>query len=126
MLTISTHKAPAAIGPYSQAVRSGNFLFCSGQLGIDPDTKALVENDINKQTLQIFSNIKAVLNAADLALANIVKTTIFLSDMANFPIVNELYAQQFEGHKPARSTVQAARLPLDALIEIECIAVYEN
>lgn len=126
MLTISTDKAPAAIGPYSQAVRSGNFLFCSGQLGIDPDTKALVENDIKKQTSQIFSNIKAVLNAADLNLTNIVKTTIFLSDMENFPIVNEIYAQHFEGHKPARSTVQAARLPLDALIEIECIAVYEN
>ncbi len=126
MITISTDKAPAAIGPYSQAIRSGNFLFCSGQLGIDPDTKALVENDVEKQTLQIFSNIKAVLNAADLGLANIVKTTIFLSDMANFPVVNELYAQQFEGHKPARSTVQAARLPLDALIEIECIAVYES
>ena len=126
MLTISTDKAPAAIGPYSQAVRSGNFLFCSGQLGIDPDTKALVENDIKKQTSQIFSNIKAVLNAADLNLTNIVKATIFLSDMENFPIVNEIYAQHFEGHKPARSTVQAARLPLDALIEIECIAVYEN
>ena len=126
MLAISTDKAPAAIGPYSQAVRSGNFLFCSGQLGIDPDTKALVENDIKKQTSQIFSNIKAVLNAADLDLTNIVKTTIFLSDMENFPIVNEIYAQHFEGHKPSRSTVQAARLPLDALIEIECIAVYEN
>ena len=126
MLTISTDKAPAAIGPYSQAVRSGNFLFCSGQLGIDPDTKALVENDIKKQTSQIFSNIKAVLNAADLNLTNIVKTTIFLSDMENFPIVNKIYAQHFEGHKPARSTVQAARLPLDALIEIECIAVYEG
>lgn len=126
MLTISTDKAPPAIGPYSQAIRSGNFLFCSGQLGIDPDTKALVENDIKKQTSQIFSNIKAVLNAADLNLTNIVKTTIFLSDMENFPIVNEIYAQHFEGHKPSRSTVQAARLPLDALIEIECIAVYEN
>lgn len=126
MLTISTDKAPAAIGPYSQAVRSGNFLFCSGQLGIDPDTKALVENDIKKQTSQIFSNIKAVLKAADLDLTNIVKTTIFLSDMENFPIVNDIYAQHFEDHKPARSTVQAARLPLDALIEIECIAVYEN
>ena len=126
MLTISTDEAPAAIGPYSQAVRSGNFLFCSGQLGISPSTKALVENDINKQTLQIFSNIKAVLKADDLGLANIVKTTIFLSDMANFPIVNELYAQQFEGLKPARSTVQVARLPLDALIEIECIAAYES
>ena len=126
MHTISTDKAPPAIGPYSQAVRSGNFLFCSGQLGIDPDTKALVENDIKKQTSQIFSNIKAVLNAADLNLTNIVKATIFLSDMENFPIVNEIYAQHFEGHKPARSTVQAARLPLDALIEIECIAVYEG
>ena len=126
MLTISTDIAPAAIGPYSQAIRSGNFLFCSGQLGISTDTKALVENDIEKQTQQIFSNIKAVLKADDLGLANIVKTTIFLSDMANFPIVNELYAQQFEGHKPARSTVQVARLPLDALIEIECIAAYES
>ena len=85
-----------------------------------------MENDIEKQTLQIFSNIKAVLKADGLGLANIVKTTIFLSDMANFPIVNELYAQQFEGHKPARSTVQVARLPLDALIEIECIAAYES
>lgn len=126
MHTISTDKAPSAIGPYSQAVRSGNILFCSGQLGIDPNSKTLVENNIEKQTLQIFSNIKAVLHAADLGFANVVKTTVFLSDMANFPIVNELYAQQFEGHKPARSTVQVARLPLDALIEIECIAVYES
>lgn len=122
--TISTDQAPAAIGPYSQAVKSGNLIFCSGQLGLNPATKAIAEG-IEQQTLQIFNNIKAVLSAADCDLSNVVKTTVFLTDMADFPTVNTLYAEQFGEHKPARSTVQVAHLPLDALIEIECVAMCE-
>ena len=122
--TISTDQAPAAIGPYSQAVKSGNLIFCSGQLGLNPATKAMVES-IEQQALQIFSNIKAVLSAADCDLSKVVKTTVFLTDMADFPTDNTLYAEQFGDHKPARSTVQVAHLPLDALIEIECIAIAE-
>ena len=119
---ISTKKAPAAIGPYSQSVRSGNLLFCSGQIAIDPSTGKLSGDGIEVQTMQVLKNIRYVLEASGLELASIVKTTIFLSDMDNFPAVNEIYGNEFGGHRPARSTVQVARLPLDVLIEIECIA----
>ncbi len=122
MHIINTKKAPAAIGPYSQAVKVGDFLFCSGQIGIDPATKMLKGDDIKSQTLQVFKNIKAVLKVSGLDLTKVVKTTVFLSSMDDFPIVNDIYGKEFSDHKPARSTVQAARLPLDALIEIECIA----
>ncbi len=122
--TVSTDKAPPALGPYSQAIKTNNLLFCSGQLGINPETKELLKG-VEQQTLQIFKNIKAVLNASGHDLSNIVKTTIFLSDMADFQTVNTIYADQFGDHKPARSTVQVARLPLDASIEIECIAMDE-
>lgn len=121
---ISTDEAPAAIGPYSQAIKTGNLIFCSGQLGINPETKELLEG-VEQQTLQIFKNIKAVLNAAGCDLSGIVKTTVFLSDMAEFQTVNAIYANLFGDHKPARSTIQAAQLPLNASIEIECIAVCE-
>lgn len=123
MDTISTDKAPAAIGPYSQAIRVGDFLFCSGQVGIDPSTKKLSGNDIETQTLQVFKNMREVLKASGLDLINIVKTTVFLSNMDDFPTMNAMYEKELAGHKPARSTVQVSRLPLDALIEIECIAV---
>ena len=119
---ISTKKAPAAIGPYSQSVRSGNLLFCSGKIAIDPSTGKLSGDGIEVQTIQVLKNIRYVLEASGLALASIVKTTIFLSDMDNFPTVNEIYGNEFGDHRPARSTVQVARLPLDVLIEIECIA----
>lgn len=119
---ITSDNAPAAIGPYSQAVRAGDFLFCSGQIGIDPHTKKMAGDDIKTQTLQIFKNIKAVLNASGQDLGDIVKTTVFLKSMDDFPVVNDIYGMEFGGHKPARSTVEAARLPLNALIEIECIA----
>ncbi len=122
--TVSTDKAPSALGPYSQAIKTNNLLFCSGQIGINPETKELLKG-VEQQTLQIFKNIKAVLNAAGYNLSNIVKTTIFLSDMTEFQTVNTLYKDQFGNHKPARSTVQVARLPLDASIEIECIAMDE-
>jgi 2-iminobutanoate/2-iminopropanoate deaminase len=119
---ISTEQAPAAIGPYSQAVKSGNLVFCSGQLGINPATKTMAEG-VEQQTLQIFNNLRAVLHAAGCTLTDVVKTTVFLADMADFPTVNKIYAEQFGDHKPARATVQVAHLPLDGQIEIECIAV---
>ena len=124
MEIITSDKAPAAIGPYSQAVKTDNFLFCSGQVGIDPATKGLAGEDIETQTLQVFKNIKEVLKASGLDLNNIVKTTVFLSNMNDFPTMNAIYGKEFGKHKPARSTVQVARLPLDALIEIECIASF--
>jgi 2-iminobutanoate/2-iminopropanoate deaminase len=119
---ITSDNAPAAMGPYSQAVRAGDLLFCSGQIGIDPHTKKLAGDNIKTQTVQVFRNIRAVLNAADLNLKDIAKTTIFLKSMDDFPVVNDIYGMEFGSHKPARSTVEAARLPLNALIEIECIA----
>ena len=122
MEIISTDKAPAAIGPYSQSVRSGNLLFCSGQIAIDPSTGKLSGDGIEVQTMQVLKNIRCVLEASGLELTSVVKTTIFLSDMDNFPAVNEIYGNEFGDHRPARSTVQVARLPLDVLIEIECIA----
>jgi 2-iminobutanoate/2-iminopropanoate deaminase len=126
MEIITSDKAPAAIGPYSQAVKTGNFLFCSGQVGIDPATKGLAGGDIETQTLQVLKNMKEVLKASGLDLTNIVKTTVFLCNMDDFPTMNAIYAKEFGKHKPARSTMQVARLPLDALIEIECIAVYSK
>ncbi len=122
MKTINTNNAPAAIGPYSQAVQSNGFLFCSGQLGINPATGKLTSDDTESQTSQIMNNIKALLNAANLDLKNVVKTTIFLASMNDFKTVNDIYASHFGTHKPARSTVQVSQLPLGAKIEIECIA----
>lgn len=122
MDVISKDGAPIAIGPYSQAVRAGDFLFCSGQLGIDVGTGGLVGDDIESQTAQALKNLAEVLRAGGLDMSDVVKTTVFLADMDDFPLVNELYAARFGTHKPARATVQVARLPLDALIEIECTA----
>jgi 2-iminobutanoate/2-iminopropanoate deaminase len=123
MEMITSAEAPAAIGPYSQAVRVGDFVFCSGQIGIDPAIKSLAGDDVTTQTQQVFKNIRAVMKASGLGLKNVIKTTVFLANMDDFPVVNDIYGSEFENHKPARSTVQVARLPMDALIEIECIAV---
>ncbi len=118
---ISTSQAPAAIGPYSQAIRSGNLLFASGQLGLDPATGNLVEG-IEAQTRQALANLQAVLAASGGSVANVVKTTIFLADMADFATVNAIYGEVFRHEPPARSTVQVAALPKGGLVEIEVIA----
>lgn len=121
--TISTDKAPGAIGPYSQAVKAGNMVFCSGQIPIDPSTGEFVSNDVAAQTRQVLVNLSAVLEAAGAGLGNVVKTTVFLADMNDFAAMNEVYSEFFSENKPARATVQAARLPKDARVEIECIAM---
>ncbi|MBN1983148.1 MAG: RidA family protein [Chitinivibrionales bacterium] len=123
METICTKSAPAAIGPYSQAQKTDHFVFCSGQLGIDPETKKLAGNTIEAQTTQTLKNIREILKAGGLSLSDVVKTTVFLKNLDDFSAMNGLYEKTFGSHKPARSTVQVARLPLDGLVEIECIAV---
>lgn len=120
---ISTKNAPAAIGPYSQAIQLDNFLFASGQIPIDPATGEFVEGGIVEQTTRVFENVKAVLSEAGLSLANVVKTTVFLNDMSNFGTMNEVYGKYFEGLTfPARSAVEVAKLPKGALVEVEVIA----
>jgi 2-iminobutanoate/2-iminopropanoate deaminase len=120
---ISTEKAPGAIGPYSQAIKAGGFIFCSGQIPIDPATGEFVSNDVAEQTEQVFKNLDAVLTAGGSGLENVVKTTVFLADMGDFAAMNEVYGRYFTDNEPARATVQAARLPRDARVEIECIAI---
>ncbi|GBD94878.1 rutC family protein [bacterium BMS3Abin05] len=121
---ISTPKAPAAIGPYSQGVTAGgHFVFTAGQIPINPETSELVQGTIQVQTRQVLENLKAVLEAAGTSLKNVVKTTVFLSDMNDFSAMNQVYAGYFPENPPARSAVQAARLPKDVNIEIECVAV---
>lgn len=121
--TISTENAPGAIGPYSQAIKAGNMIFCSGQIPIDVDTGEFVSEDVAEQTEQVLRNLSAVLEAAGTDLSNVVKTTVFLADMNDFVRMNEVYAKFFDEHKPARATVQAAGLPKNAKVEIDCIAV---
>ena len=121
---ISTEKAPVAIGPYSQAVRKGNLLITSGQLPIDMATGAFPEG-IAAQTAASLTNCRSILEAAGASLADVIKTTVFLSDMNNFGAMNEVYKQFFTENYPARSAVEVARLPKDALVEIECIAVVD-
>ena len=118
---VQTDKAPAAIGPYSQAVVWGNLIFTSGQIPLTPEGK-LVEGGIEEQTHQVFRNLAAVLEAAGASFRNVVKATVFLKDMNQFGKVNEIYALYFGDHKPARSTVEVARLPRDVLAEIELVA----
>ena len=120
---IATAEAPQAIGPYSQAIRSGNLLFASGQIPIDPATGNVVAADISAQTRQVFANIAAVLKAAGASFDNVVKTTVFLADMNDFAAMNAVYGDFFAAPAPARSTVQVARLPRDAKVEIEIVAV---
>lgn len=119
---IRTSQAPAAIGPYSQAIRSGDLLFTSGQIPLDPDSGKLVEGDITAQTRRVMANLGAVLAAAGAEFADVVKTTIFLVDMGDFAAVNAVYGAHFSAAPPARSTVAVARLPKDARVEIEMIA----
>lgn len=122
MKIVSTPNAPAAIGPYSQAIHAGSYVFCSGQIPIDPATGKLCSDDFEAQTKQVLANVAAVLAAAGLTTQDVVKSTVFLKDMADFPKLNPLYEAAFAPHKPARSTVQVAKLPLDARVEIEVIA----
>ncbi len=125
MKTVSTKSAPAALGPYSQAVRAGDFLFCSGQLGLDPATGALAEG-VEAQARRALDNLEAVLAAEGLDFSRVVKTTIFLADMADFAKVNEIYGSRFTGAFPARSTVQVAGLPKGGRVEIEAVAAYPS
>lgn len=122
MKTIQTTHAPQAVGPYSQAILSNNFVFCSGQIGIDPATNTLVEG-IEAQTHQVIKNIEQVLKVAGLSLKSIIKTTIFIKQITDFQTVNQIYGSYFTDHKPARSTVEVSNLPKNALIEIEAVAV---
>jgi len=120
---ISTENAPGAIGPYSQAVKTNGMVFCSGQIPIDVATGEFVSEDVAEQTEQVLKNLSAVLEATGTSLNNVVKTTVFLADMADFAAMNEVYAKYFNDNKPARATVQAAGLPRGARVEIECIAI---
>ena len=120
---IATESAPAAVGPYSQAIRCGNLVYTAGQLGMDPQTGALLEGGIQAQTRQALTNIQAVLEAAGVSLANVVKTTVFLQDIGDFRAMNAIYAQFFASDPPARSAVQVAALPLGGLVEIEAVAI---
>src|SRR5512147_3156522 len=120
---ISTDKAPKAIGPYSQAIRTDNFVVTAGQVGLDPVTMELVEGGIETQTRQVLTNLKHVLEAADSGLNFVVKTTVFLQDMGDFAKMNAIYAEFFPENPPARSTVQVAALPKGALVEIDCVAL---
>lgn len=120
--TIATEQAPAAIGPYSQAVRAGQMLFVSGQIPLDPQTMELVPGGIEAQTRQVMANLAAVLQAAGESFSSVVKTTIYLADLADFATVNAVYGEAFPADPPARVTIQVAGLPRGALVEIDCIA----
>jgi 2-iminobutanoate/2-iminopropanoate deaminase len=120
---IKTENAPGAIGPYSQAIRAGGFVFASGQIPLDPKTGEFVPGGVAEQTEQVMRNLSAVLEAAGTGLENVVKTTVFLADMNEFAAMNEVYSRYFNENPPARATVQAARLPRDARVEIELIAL---
>jgi 2-iminobutanoate/2-iminopropanoate deaminase len=120
--TVSTPGAPRAIGPYSQGIAAGGFLFTAGQVGFDPATGELVDEGIAEQTARVLENLRAILGSAGLELASVVKTTVFLVDMADFALMNEVYAEVFGDHRPARSTVAVAALPRGARVEIEAIA----
>ena len=123
---ISSAGAPKAIGPYSQAVRAGQLLFLSGQVALDPATGQMVEGGVAEQTRRVFENLGAVLSAAGRSFADVVRTTVFLADMNDFAAMNEVYGQYFKEPYPARATVQVARLPRDARVEVDLIATYET
>lgn len=120
---VQTEDAPAAIGPYSQAIVHGGLVFTAGQIPLDPATGELIEGDIGRQTERVMKNLEAVLRASGASLSSVIKTTVFLRDMGDFAGMNEVYGRHFGEHRPARSTVQAARLPRDCGVEIEVIAV---
>jgi len=121
--TIATVDAPKAVGPYSQAVAVGQFLFCSGQIPLKPATGELLQGDVTEQTTQVLENLGAVLRANGMTLADVVKTTVFLTDLGDFAAMNDVYASYFPSSQPARSTIQVAALPKAARVEIEAIAV---
>ncbi len=123
---IRTTEAPAAIGPYSQAIRCGQFVYASGQIALDPASGELVGADVQAQTQRVLQNVQALLASAGTSLANVVKTTVFLTSMSDFQAMNAVYASYFSGVAPARSTVAVAELPRKALVEIECIALVED
>ena len=121
--TIQTDKAPAPIGPYSQAVRANGFIFISGQIPVNPETGTLIKNDAENQARQVLKNLEAIVTAAGSSLSKMVKTTVYLIDMKDFPSVNRVYEEFLGDVKPARATVQVARLPMDARIEIDAVAL---
>ena len=121
---VSTNDAPNPVGPYSQGVISGGLLFCSGQIALDPETGSMVEGGVDKQTERVLENLVAVLREAKMGLDNVVKTTVYLADMADFTAMNEVYARYLGKRAPARSTIQAAGLPLGARVEIDVIAAF--
>jgi 2-iminobutanoate/2-iminopropanoate deaminase len=120
--SVSTPAAPKAIGPYSQAIVADGWVFCSGQIPLDPATGEVVQGDVSAQTERVMKNLTAVLQAAGASLSVVVKTTVFLADMADFAAMNEVYGRHFGEHRPARATVAAAGLPRGVRVEIECIA----
>lgn len=119
---ITTTKAPAAIGPYSQAIKLGNMIYTSGMIPLVPETMQIVEGGVQQQTKQVLENLKVLLESAGSSLENVIKTTVFIKDMNEFPKINEIYAEYFNSLQPARSCVEVARLPKDVLVEIEVIA----
>jgi 2-iminobutanoate/2-iminopropanoate deaminase len=119
---VATDKAPGAIGPYSQAIKCGNLVYTAGQIPLDPATGKLVEGDIAAQTEQVMKNLQAILEAAGSSFGQVIKTTCFLTNLDDFAAFNEVYARSFTDNKPARSTVQAVRLPAGASVEVECVA----
>jgi 2-iminobutanoate/2-iminopropanoate deaminase len=123
MESIQTDRAPQAIGPYSQAIKANGFIFASGQIPLDPSTMRIVEGGVEEQTGQVLDNLKAVLEAAGSSLDRVVKTTVYLADMNEFAAMNEIYAKYFGATKPARATVQVARLPRDVRVEIDVVAL---
>lgn len=126
MKAISTPHAPGAIGPYSQAIVANGFLYTAGQIALDPASGQVVDGGIREQTSRVMANLKAVLEAASLSMANVVKTTVFLVDMADFAEMNEVYAKAFGDHKPARSTVAVSGLPRGVRVEIEVVATVSS
>ncbi len=123
MESVATNNAPQAIGPYSQAIITGNLIFCSGQIPLDPATMEIVGETITEQTNRVFQNLAGLLEAAGSSLGQVVKTTVYLKDMSEFAAMNEEYARHFGDHRPARAAVEVARLPKDVRVEIDAIAV---
>ena len=121
--TVATDRGPKAIGPYSQGIKANGFLFLSGQIPLDPKTQQIVEGDAARQTERVLENLKGIVEAAGSSLHHVVKTTVFLADLNDFSVMNDVYARYFSGHAPARSTVQVARLPRDVRVEIDLIAL---
>ena len=123
IIAVNTSQAPAAIGPYNQAIRYGDFVYTSGQVALDSKSGQLVGDDVQTQTRRVFQNLQAVLESAGTSLNNVVKTTVFLTSMSDFQAMNTVYAEYFTETKPARSTIAVVELPRKALVEIECVAV---